>query len=258
MKISLEPGASVRLALTTALASSREEALALIDTHSTTDSVARTFELAWADARVELKHLGVSAVQSHRFQRLLSAVLFPDPSLRASSEKVPIGRGPSTLWTHGISGDLPIVMVCIDDPEFSDLLHEVLLAQEFWRLNGIDVDLVVLNEEPSGYLQPQQEVVRGPRSASCVTGLSLSTTASHERGAQAARGLRAHDEASRSSGRTSATPRAALRQWDRRFRQGWKRVRDAIGAGRCYSCAMVQRHRKRDVRDRNLGEWRLL
>ena len=157
MKISLEPGASVRLALTTALASSREEALALIDTHSTTDSVARTFELAWADARVELKHLGVSAVQSHRFQRLLSAVLFPDPSLRASSEKVPIGRGPSTLWTHGISGDLPIVMVCIDDPEFSDLLHEVLLAQEFWRLNGIDVDLVVLNEEPSGYLQPQQE-----------------------------------------------------------------------------------------------------
>ncbi len=54
-------------------------------------------------------------------------------------------------------GDLPILLIRLDDAESSDLLREVLLAHEFWRLNGLTVDLVILNEEPSSYLQPQQE-----------------------------------------------------------------------------------------------------
>ena len=47
----------------------------------------------------------------------------------------------------------------VDDPDFGDLMREVLLAHEFWRLNGVTVDLVALNEEPPGYMQPQQEAL---------------------------------------------------------------------------------------------------
>jgi cellobiose phosphorylase len=156
--LELPAGARARLAVTTALASTRDEALALADRFHDPRAIARTFELAWTDARVELKHLGVSAVQAQRFQRLASAVLFPTAGLRAAPEVLArSARGKEGLWRYGISGDLPILLIRLDDSESPDLLREVLLAHEFWRLNGLTVDLVILNEEPNSYLQPQQE-----------------------------------------------------------------------------------------------------
>ncbi len=158
--VRLEPGGRARLTLTTALATSRDECLELVARYSMPNSIQRTFELAWADARVELKHIGITAVQSHRFQRLLSAVVFPQAALRAAPQRSVLhGRGRSGLWSHGLTSDLPIVLVRVDDPEFAELLREVLLAQWFWRLNGVTADIIVLNEEPTGYMQPQQEAL---------------------------------------------------------------------------------------------------
>jgi cyclic beta-1,2-glucan synthetase len=161
-RLRLMPGKPVRRSLITALASSRDEALSLIEAYSAPHGIARTFELAWADARVELKHLGITAVEVHRFQRLLSAVLFPRPGLR--DRGVPHNErseGRAGLWAHGISGDLPILVLRMDMQDFGDLCRELLLAHEFWRLNGVSVDLVLLNEEPSGYAQPLQEAALG-------------------------------------------------------------------------------------------------
>ena len=158
--VRLEPGAHARFTLTTALAQTRTEALEVTEMFSTPHIIPRAFELAWADARVELKHLGVSAAQSHRFQRFLSAVLFPQASLRGTPDKSTFrGRGRGGLWAHGLTSDLPVVVVRVDHPDFGELLHEVLLAHEFWRLNGVTVDVVILNEEPPGYMQPQQEAI---------------------------------------------------------------------------------------------------
>jgi cyclic beta-1,2-glucan synthetase len=156
----LMPGQTVRLALATALASSREEALHLAEIYGAPQGIPRAFELGWADARVELRHLGISAAQAHRFQRLLSAVLFPQTALRAGLDASALhGRGREALWARGISGDLPILLLRLDQPEFGDLCRELLLAHEYWRVNGVSVDFVLLNEEPSGYMQPQQEAV---------------------------------------------------------------------------------------------------
>ena len=158
--VRLEPGAHARLTLTTAFATSRAEGLELVARYSMPDSIQRTFELAWADARVELKHLGISATQSHRFQRLLSAVVFPQTALRATPDRSALrGRGRGGLWALGLTSELPIALVRIDHLEFSELFREVLLAQEFWRLNGVTVDVVALNEEPPGYMQPHQDAL---------------------------------------------------------------------------------------------------
>src|SRR5690606_29706603 len=63
----LPPGARVRVTLTTMAADSREEILRLVETYAAPQAIPRVFELAWADARVELRHLGITAVQAHRF-----------------------------------------------------------------------------------------------------------------------------------------------------------------------------------------------
>jgi cyclic beta-1,2-glucan synthetase len=156
----LQPGKRARIAICTALAPSRDVALELLDIYSAPPSIARTFDLGWADARVELKHLGMTGVQAERSQRLLSALLFPVPELRACSPGGAVrGSTKEALWSHGISGDLPILLLRVDDPELVELCRELLLVHEYWRLNGVSIDLVILNEEPSGYHQPLQEAI---------------------------------------------------------------------------------------------------
>jgi len=159
--VRLAPGASARVSLTTALANSRDEAVAHLGTYSEPHAIERAIELGWAGVRVELRHLGITATEVQRFQRLLSAVVFPHPALRV--RQAPLSntqRGVAALWAHGISGDLPILLLRLDHPEFSELCHDLLLAHEFWRLNGFVCDLVIINEEPSGYLQASQEQLR--------------------------------------------------------------------------------------------------
>ncbi len=154
----LRPGAKSTVTLTTLAADSREEILRLVETYAAPQAIPRVLELAWADARVELRHLGITAVQAHRFQRLLSATLFPQQGLRWTSDSSHQSRaGKSALWGRGISGDLPLIIVRLDHPDFAELCREVLLAHEQFRINGVSVDLLLLNEEPGGYLTPQHD-----------------------------------------------------------------------------------------------------
>ena len=51
---------SVALAFTTAVATTRDEALARADQYHDFHSVTRAFELAWAHSQVELRHLELS------------------------------------------------------------------------------------------------------------------------------------------------------------------------------------------------------
>ena len=79
-------------------------------------------------------------------------------------------RGQSGLWGQGISGDLPIVLLRIDDQEKIELVRQLVQAHAYWRIKGLMVDLVIWNEDPSGYRQnlagpdhgPDRRRLRGP------------------------------------------------------------------------------------------------
>ena len=60
--------------------------------------------------------------------------------------------GQPGLWPHGISGDLPILLVRVVEEDDLPLVRQVLQAQEYWRLKGLRADVVVLNEHPTSYL----------------------------------------------------------------------------------------------------------
>lgn len=158
--VTIEPQGTVRVTLVTGVAPSRAELLALAQSYTGAAQIDRTFELAWADARVELEHLGVGATKSFRFQRLLSFVLNPQRALRAATP-ASSGDGRAALWSQGISGDLPLVVVRVDDGAVTELCRELLLAHEFFRLNNFALDLLIWNEEPAGYLQPLQDELVG-------------------------------------------------------------------------------------------------
>ena len=56
----------------------------------------------------------------------------------------------------GISGDLPIVLLRIADIEDLDIARQLLQAHEYWRMKQLAVDLVILNERASSYVQDLQ------------------------------------------------------------------------------------------------------
>ncbi|HEX5611709.1 MAG TPA: glucoamylase family protein, partial [Burkholderiales bacterium] len=156
-RVRVPPGRIVRVAFWTVVASSRSDVLDLVDKHHDATAFDRAATLAWTQAQVQLSHLGVSAEEASLFQCLAGAVLYADPSLRSSSEAIRRGGGgPTALWAQGISGDLPIVLVRIDSLEDIAIVRQVLRAHEYWRLKQLAVDLVVLNERASSYVQDLQ------------------------------------------------------------------------------------------------------
>jgi cyclic beta-1,2-glucan synthetase len=155
--VRIPPGTTVRIVFSTIVAPTREQALDLADKYRDARNCERTLTSAWTQAQVQLYHLGITPDEAHLFQRLANAVLYSDPSLRPSSDV--LSRSTlqlSALWAHGISGDLPIVLVRIDEAEDVGIVRQLLRAHEYWRLKRLSVDLVILNEKPPSYEQELQ------------------------------------------------------------------------------------------------------
>src|SRR3970282_2721273 len=57
------------------------------------------------------------------------------------------------------SGDLPIVLVQIDEPEDVGIVRQLLRAHEYWRMKQLPVDLVILNERAPSYVQDLQSLL---------------------------------------------------------------------------------------------------
>jgi cyclic beta-1,2-glucan synthetase len=152
-RVRLAPGAVVRLAFATGMATSRETALALAQRYHDPTAAARTFALAFAHARSRLHHLGISGEEALLFERLASRVLYADDSLRPGPEALARSTlGQEGLWGHGVSGDLPVLLVRVVSDADLGLVRQILQAQEYWRLKGLSADVVIVNEHPVSYL----------------------------------------------------------------------------------------------------------
>jgi cyclic beta-1,2-glucan synthetase len=158
--IRIRPGSTVHVIFTTAVAPSRDHALALADKHRDPRTFDRTLTMAWTQAQVQLHHWKFSGDEAHVFQRLANAVLYADASLRPSSEALERGAmNTGLLWGFGISGDRPIVLALIDDPDDIDIIRQLIRAHEYWRIKDLAVDLVVINEKPHSYAQDLQNTL---------------------------------------------------------------------------------------------------
>ena len=159
-RVRLAPGATARVAFWTLAAPTRGEVLDLADQHCDAAAYERAATLAWTQGQVELHHLGIARDEAMLFQRLAGHVLYSDPALRPSSDALRRGNGGlPLLWAQGISGELPIVLVRIDDTDDLGIIRQLLRAFEYWRLKRLAVDLVILNERASSYVQDLQSAL---------------------------------------------------------------------------------------------------
>ncbi|HTB21807.1 MAG TPA: glucoamylase family protein [bacterium] len=165
-RVLIEPGGVAHLSFATMAAPSREKVLELATKIKDGANVERLFGQAWIHAQVQLRHRGIQPEEARLFQILAGHLRYPDPRLRSAPDLPVKNRlGSAVLWSHGISGDLPLLLLRMDGSSDREILRQLVLAWEYWRLKNLAVDLVVLNEEPASYAADLQrsleETARG-------------------------------------------------------------------------------------------------
>jgi cyclic beta-1,2-glucan synthetase len=148
------PDETVRVHLVTGAAETRDAAVALVEKYHDRHLAARVFELAWTQSQVILRQLDASEADTQLYGRLASSILYANQFLRTSASVIARNRrGQSGLWAYGISGDLPIVLLRIADQAQIHMVRQLAQAHAYWRGHGLAVDLVIWNEDQSGYRQ---------------------------------------------------------------------------------------------------------
>lgn len=159
-RLRIAPGEMARVSFWIVVAETREALFDLIDKHHERSGFDRARTLAWTQAQVQLRDLDIAAGEAADFQRLAAPLLYADARYRAPPESIRHGSGlQSGLWPLGISGDLPILLLRLDDSDDLEQLRQILRAHQYWRTKGLEVDLAVVNERASSYIQDLQVAI---------------------------------------------------------------------------------------------------
>ncbi len=158
----LEPAQTVTLDLVTGVGESRAACLHLAEKYQDRRLADRAFEMAWTHSQVALRQINVTEADAQLYGRLASSIIYAHALLRTEAGVIAKNRrGQSGLWGYAISGDLPIVLVQLQDPANIELVRQLVQAHAYWRLKGLAVDLVIWNEERGGYRQLLHDQILG-------------------------------------------------------------------------------------------------
>jgi len=159
-KLILEPEETATIDMVFGMCETRDSVLTLIDKYQDRRLANRVFELAWTHSQVTLRQINATEVDAQLYGRIASSIIYGNSFLRADPEVIIKNRrGQSGLWGYAISGDLPIVLLQIENPENISLVRQLVQAHAYWRLKGLSVDLVIWNEDRAGYRQLLQEQI---------------------------------------------------------------------------------------------------
>jgi cyclic beta-1,2-glucan synthetase len=162
IRVQLEAGETASVDIITGIAATREGTQTLVDRYQDRHLRDRAFELSWTHSQVVLRQIGATESDAQLFSKLASSVIYMNPTLRGNPNTVIKNqRGQAALWSYSISGDLPIVLLQVANSSNISIIRQMILAQAYWRLKGLPVDLIILNEDPSGYRQVLQDQIQG-------------------------------------------------------------------------------------------------
>lgn len=172
-RVKLAPGARVQLDFVTLVATSREEVLELAERFASVP----TFDWVTEDARrttaLAAQHLGLDTRTLIEGQALCRDLVFPrPPQVSWSATSLHPLSCQSHLWSMGLSGDLPIVLVRIAEKTSLLLGARLIRLHRWWQRCGLNVDLVFLQESAASYQEPiREQLFASLREANIVEGL---------------------------------------------------------------------------------------
>ena len=161
-RITLDPEKSATIDVVTGIGETRAACMGLVEKYRDRRLADRVFDLAWTHSQVLLRQIIATEADAQLYGSIAGSIIYANSSLRADASILRKNRrGQSGLWGYAISGDLPIVLLRIEDPANIDLVRQLVQAHAYWRLKGLAVDLVIWNEDHVGYRQLLQDQIMG-------------------------------------------------------------------------------------------------
>ncbi len=161
-RITIKPNQTATVDLIFGISETRADCENLMHKYSDRHLKKRAFELSWTHSQVLLRQINATESDAQLYDRLAASLVYANPSLRAEPAVISNNlRGQSGLWSHSVSGDLPIVLLHIYDPESVELVRQMVQAHAYWKLKGLAVDLVIWNEDYGSYRQILQDQILG-------------------------------------------------------------------------------------------------
>ncbi len=158
--VTLPPHETAIMDFVLGVTENRETALALVDKYRSPRMADRAFDLAWTHSQVTLRQLNATEAEAQLYGGLAGALIYANPARRASPGVLRNNRrGQNGLWSYGISGDAPLVLLRISDEGKIELVRQLIKAHAYWRMKGLTVELVILNEDVSVYRQSLHESI---------------------------------------------------------------------------------------------------
>ena len=85
------------------------------------------------------RQINASQADAQVYERLAGMLIYAHAAMRADASILQLNaHGQSGLWGQGISGDHPIVVVKIVDPDNIELVRQMVQAHAYWHLKGSD------------------------------------------------------------------------------------------------------------------------
>lgn len=150
--VELRPGASERLVFVSAAHEDRDELVRILRRFKKARAGAAVAARAIARSAASTKSLGITQDMAAMFQELAAKVVGGRRRDASEAPETPLPYIHS-LWKLGISGDYPVAVMKIKDIEDLQAVKHALLCHSYWKHKGVEIDLVILNQEPASYVK---------------------------------------------------------------------------------------------------------
>jgi len=158
VELRLAPNESVELAFLTAVRRSRTEVLSILRSYRSMPRVDWVFEQARMQSEQEMYNLQVDPGEMGQVTDVLSALLAPRRALRGSAGFDAPGEAlQSLLWSRGISGDRPLILLWVRQGADMPVVEQVLRIHTWICGRQAPADLLLIDEESTGYTQPTRD-----------------------------------------------------------------------------------------------------
>ncbi len=161
VRLRIEPGTQVCVIFATAASDDPARLMSMIDKYRQSSYVARSSVMSATLAaipavphRPRIDYLPALQVLTTSLVLTLPKV---DQNTPEAASEPPHASDRRFLWTLGISGDRPILLVQAGSPQGLGLLRVVGVLLREWTHGGIPCDLVVLNHESHSHHMPVQQ-----------------------------------------------------------------------------------------------------
>ena len=146
--VHLPVGAKATAFLVMGFGKSREQVVRIVEQYHDGFSINNAFEMAtvFSNMRTSLSLLKGSQMYLYNTiaKYLLQNALLGNERQRILSQNTLPQSG---LWRFGISGDLAILLLEIDNFDHASFAKDVLQAFEYYKVRGLHLDVVVINDE---------------------------------------------------------------------------------------------------------------